>query len=253
MFEEDAAFVTRFLEKHKANELAEKFLQARDRLGEQLRAETAASGEMRSWTINGSPRQGRVTGFSFQGMTLADPEGKAWRTSFQKISDDDNRYLHQIADSQAAFQPIKIHLKPIFNASAPSGPVGGGFNPRNPIGIPGANPPFPQSQPNFPQPNFPRPVMPNIPAPQPIAPFNPPVQAGQQQVLVAICENCKREISNSIKAGDRCPHCNTYFEYEVNADGSKTYAPGHEVGQWIGIGVCAVLMIAGLARRFGGG
>ena len=69
--------------------------------------------------------------------------------------------------------------------------------------------------------------------------------------MTAVCENCKRAVPDSVKAGDHCPHCGIFFEYEENADGSRTYAPGQEVGKWIGIGVFALLVVAGIARRMG--
>jgi hypothetical protein len=176
-------------------------------------------------------------------MTLADPDGKAWRTTYQKLSDDDTKYLHGLADAQEVFRPMKGYLKPIDRPIASLSPPG--MNPllpnRNPPFGPGSSPPIHIPAHAIPQPNFP-----NIPAPQPVQPFNPP----NGSELVAICEGCKRTIPDSIKAGDHCPHCGTYFEYEVNADGSRTYAPGHEAGKWIGIGVFVLLLFAGVARRF---
>ena len=46
-----------------------------------------------------------------------------------------------------------------------------------------------------------------------------------QQVESYYCTNCNKPLADHIKAGDRCPHCSAYLEYEENADGSKSYSP----------------------------
>lgn len=245
MFDEDAGYISRFLEKHKAIELSQKLLQNRDRHGEAFRTETVANGDMRSWNLTGSgPRQGRIAGYSHQGMTLIDNEGKPWRTTFRKISDDDTRYLQSLADSRDDFKGIRGHLRFIGGPSSPPAVPGQPFSPPNfqPVRPPSI-PSFPTSTPDFSRPSMPAPVIPDIRPPM------MPTSTGPQ--MTAVCENCKRAVPDSVKAGDHCPHCGIFFEYEENADGSRTYAPGQEVGKWIGIGVFALLVVAGIARRMG--
>lgn len=40
-----------------------------------------------------------------------------------------------------------------------------------------------------------------------------------------ICTVCEKEVPSHIGAGDHCPHCNAFFEYEEGANGERDYAP----------------------------
>lgn len=44
----------------------------------------------------------------------------------------------------------------------------------------------------------------------------------QEQVLVYQCTNCNKEIPDNLGAGDHCPHCGAFFQYEEDEFGRKT-------------------------------
>lgn len=76
------------------------------------------------------------------------------------------------------------------------------------------------------RPQFPHHEPPSMPHFQPRMHIPDVPQPPQfQQVESYYCTNCKKPLPDSIKAGDRCPHCKAYLEYEENADGSKSYSP----------------------------
>jgi hypothetical protein len=37
-----------------------------------------------------------------------------------------------------------------------------------------------------------------------------------------VCSNCNKEVSDEYGAGDNCPHCGVFFEYEEDEHGNKT-------------------------------
>lgn len=37
------------------------------------------------------------------------------------------------------------------------------------------------------------------------------------------CGSCNKVVPASVRAGDRCPHCGVFFQYEETADGSKKH------------------------------
>jgi hypothetical protein len=49
--------------------------------------------------------------------------------------------------------------------------------------------------------------------------------------MVYCCSNCDEELPDSIGAGDKCPHCGIYLEYEENQDGSVTTDSGERLSQ----------------------
>jgi len=51
--------------------------------------------------------------------------------------------------------------------------------------------------------------------------FNAPQM---QYVEIKQCMKCKKEVPSTAKAGDKCPHCGVYWNYEQNKDGSKTWS-----------------------------
>ncbi len=43
-----------------------------------------------------------------------------------------------------------------------------------------------------------------------------------QVVMQKQCMECKGVVPDSTKVGDRCPHCNVTFGYEIGEDGKRT-------------------------------
>jgi hypothetical protein len=44
---------------------------------------------------------------------------------------------------------------------------------------------------------------------------------------VGVCSNCDKEVSDEYGAGDHCPHCGVFFEYQEDEYGQKTMAPNN--------------------------
>jgi hypothetical protein len=65
-----------------------------------------------------------------------------------------------------------------------------------------------------------------------------------QWVETKTCDKCKKEVPNTSKAGDRCPHCGTYWGFEQGQDGTKTYAAGYRPVKVIG-GIIFLLALVG--------
>ena len=65
------------------------------------------------------------------------------------------------------------------------------------------------------------------------------------------CSNCNKDVPAHLGAGDRCPHCGVYWEYEETADGRTLDASGQEVTGWSvgGIVFAVVVTVVALAIR----
>ena len=73
------------------------------------------------------------------------------------------------------------------------------------------------------------PNMNHVPPQLPIGPpMSPPIPSGPSYTsttqTVWACSNCNKELPDSVKAGDRCPHCRAYLSWMEGKDGTKTYA-----------------------------
>ena len=67
----------------------------------------------------------------------------------------------------------------------------------------------------------------------------------QMQREVFTCSKCGKVLPDDVGAGDRCPYCGVYFQYEEGADGKRKYAPGYWVGSAFGV----LLFLGGIAFR----
>lgn len=67
-----------------------------------------------------------------------------------------------------------------------------------------------------------------------------PLYPSGQSVMVYQCTKCRREVPSTVHAGDHCPHCGAYFQYEETAGGGRTYAKWGARGS---IGVVIALVI----------
>jgi hypothetical protein len=65
------------------------------------------------------------------------------------------------------------------------------------------------------------PSMPSIPTP-PTSPAPPHASMPDMYEEVGVCSNCNKEVSDEFGAGDNCPHCGIFFEYEEDEHGNKT-------------------------------
>ncbi len=102
----------------------------------------------------------------------------------------------------------------VMNSGGPSFDGGGSQEPEygmGNMGSPNHSPPINHSP-------FPSPNTPSIP--------RGPSYSGPEmtQRMVWSCTNCRKELPASVGAGDNCPHCHAYLNYEEQQDGSKKYA-----------------------------
>ena len=78
--------------------------------------------------------------------------------------------------------------------------------------------------------------------------LNDPPQFSQtpsMQEYGRTCSNCGKGLPAHIGAGDRCPHCKVYFDYQENADGTYTNAKGARLpGWWVAVGGVGGLFVA---------
>jgi len=72
------------------------------------------------------------------------------------------------------------------------------------------------------------PPPPSFREPPPLEPEIPATAfpTGPSMGEVGLCSNCNKEVPAHIGAGQRCPHCGVYFEYEESESGQRTYAKG---------------------------
>jgi hypothetical protein len=98
------------------------------------------------------------------------------------------------------------------------------------------------------------PPMPNIQTPS--MPGFPAAGSGMpgQQVIQKQCLSCKKIVSDSSKAGDRCPHCGVVWGYEQDVNGqvtsqSSAYVVGKIVGLLVGVGVVIGIIVKVIQSR----
>lgn len=85
--------------------------------------------------------------------------------------------------------------------------------------------------------------------PQPNAnPFAPNPALNPPMQMVATCSNCKKVVPENIGAGDNCPHCGTYFQYEQGVNGERKYAKWGKRGA-VGLVVTVIALLAGWAKN----
>jgi hypothetical protein len=89
--------------------------------------------------------------------------------------------------------------------------------------------PAPVQQPEQPTPQAASPSFPSRAQPQPFTPPEPPpavanAQPEYQQVMVKVCENCKKVVPSNLTAGDRCPFCGVYFGYDKTNGKTSNWA-----------------------------
>ncbi|MGC4004556.1 MAG: hypothetical protein QM811_16105 [Pirellulales bacterium] len=101
-------------------------------------------------------------------------------------------------------------------------------------------------------------VAPSIPAYEPPA-YTPPTPPSFPSMptfetqYVQICEGCKNEVPNSLKAGDSCPHCGVFFERDTK--GGRATAPssfslsGRGMGKLIYFGIAGIVGVVGFIIR----
>lgn len=71
---------------------------------------------------------------------------------------------------------------------------------------------------------------PNIPSAAPPSFTEPSAMPAGPDVIDGYCDECGKDVPASIGAGDHCPHCGIYFEYEEDEDGTVTYADNSSGG-----------------------
>jgi hypothetical protein len=92
-----------------------------------------------------------------------------------------------------------------------------GQPPRNPQGPQGPmGPGFPNPQPNIPPRNM-------NPGPEFQNPQFPP---GPIFVQKKVCSRCNKEVPNSAKVGDKCPHCGALWVFVEGDSGQSQTGPG---------------------------
>lgn len=96
-----------------------------------------------------------------------------------------------------------------------------------------------------------QPATSNPPVPQTLAPS--PAAPQFEQRMYKYCEKCQKELPDSIGAGDHCPYCGVFFDFERTLDGQKIQAPAEKrFLHWItgGGGVALVVwLIVAVVRR----
>ncbi|MBN2024289.1 MAG: hypothetical protein JW809_16010 [Pirellulales bacterium] len=224
-----------------------------------------ASSPERTWTdVQGRTIQARFVRVEGENAVLL-KRGREISVPLARLSVEDQMFVAQQHEAPQATgrlpQPMGVParppgLGPMEPAQAP--PVapstampGASFDaPGGPIGLssgphfaPPAPPPPPPPAPSFPEipspwsgggnepppsaaPSFPGASSPAIP-PQDLAPPMASLPSGPMFESVKVCENCKRQVPSDLKAGDRCPHCGTYFAFERDESGKVVKrAPG---------------------------
>ena len=92
------------------------------------------------------------------------------------------------------------------------------------------------------QSSFPHVPAPHAPAPRPPVTYSSPPPsprvpdyasnsssaAPDVYVEEFVCGGCNKTLPSHIGAGDHCPYCDVFFEYEEGVDGDRNYAPLHK-------------------------
>ncbi len=94
-------------------------------------------------------------------------------------------------------------------------------SPASPTSHAGGMPSSHFSPPSSRPPSF-EPPTPGPPPSRPPAAVAPPMSSMPEYEEVGVCSNCNEEVSDEFGAGDHCPHCGVYFEYEEDEYGHKT-------------------------------
>jgi hypothetical protein len=195
-------------------------------------------GPTRTWTdVQGRSIQARFIGMEGAKVVL---QFKKTRTTypFDKFSLADQRYVRDEMTGRGEGDKVPAEVVPaqpgpaahqFAQAQPPAGPMmprGMPAIPRPsmpampqiphitfpPIPTPAPVQPPPMVAPTFPQHVQPPPMTP-MPAPNPMPSFanDQPVY---QQVMVKKCMSCGQVVPNNLTAGDRCPHCGVYFNFD---------------------------------------
>ena len=151
-----------------------------------------------------------------------------------------------------------------YNYPSPSGQGSTPYNYPSPSGQ-GSTPsnyPYSSGQGSTPSPSGG--AMPSGGGPSPVPPLGGagpsiPIPMGPQMVEVKRCMNCNREVPDSTKAGDRCPHCFVHFDYEDLGDGRYMDDRGNITrtrplarGAAFGGGIVGVVFVIALLLRLVG-
>jgi len=189
--------------------------------------------------------------------------GKRSSFPFEKFSTEDQQYVR--AEMTTRGQAEKVPTVSLPNSPPPAPPV-----PQVARSLP---PPHPPATPwpavpeiKIPEVKLPAPIRPTIIPPSVPPPIAPQMARAPLPVIPTVsspvspsfdmpttqkfCENCKKALPSSITAGDNCPYCGVYFEYEDLGSGMKKHAPL----SWktftapSGIGALIVIVISVVAR-----
>lgn len=81
------------------------------------------------------------------------------------------------------------------------------------------------------------------------AQFGPPYPQPQLE-YVQYCTNCNTQVANSVKVGDRCPHCGAVWTFYGSAPGERPRRPRPSNDLFYGMAALSTLItLAYLAKR----
>lgn len=248
--------------------------------------QAASSGgrELRTWQdVQGRKILAQYAGFSAGNIELL-KDGARVAYPFVNFSATDQAYVREILVAEGRGNELpKVQAEEGGGMpQAPAGPPGfmpnftpnftpGAAVPNEPAG--GSSPEAEQhSEPEPSPPAYQPPEPPSVPAANvsssgqeekpagrgPQASLRPdmPAESDQtEEVWVGECSNCKKELPPNIGAGDRCPYCKVYFEYEEKPDGTYRNASGNKVSSWAvrggGFGGLIFIVLVVLRLAFG--
>jgi hypothetical protein len=251
-----------------------------DKLPAEVVVTLPSTDEERTWTSNdGKQIQAQLISTCGRNVTLR-VKGREVTIRLSRLSVADQQYVKaRMAKPEGGANPS--HMPPI-NPQPIGGPPPRPEHPPFPTpsmpspqpgglpGMPGSpsqrpdspRPPEPAQRPSgAPQfPTFPSPAMPR-PSTRPVTPgssglpfphMTPPCTP--QTRMTKYCCQCKREVPDSTKVGDKCPYCGVYFAYEQDANGKVVAWDPSELARsvkvWaVPVGILVISLITWCVRR----
>lgn len=197
----------------------------------------------RAWTdVDGNVVQGQLDRVLPGGVFLA-VDGMTRIVRMEKLSEADHDYLREYLEPRGLANLVPAKPKPI----------------EPPDEVAAVDPPPPptetESTPTVTPPPPPPPVItprPTPPARPPYSPpstpppsYTPPAAPTPQYVeqYVGICGECNKEVPAHLGAGDHCPHCGVYWDYEEDEHGNAIDKDGKKLGWWTKIGGGGIVFI----------
>jgi hypothetical protein len=206
----------------------------------------STAGRERTWTdVAGRKVQARFLDFE-NGNVVLQLRGKRSSIAFDRFSDEDQKFVMREMENRGQGGKVSAMAATVSPPATPTvtpqpeQQIVRSFPPPQPVVIPRTT--FPQFKvPEFkppvivptpvptlppmptqpPLPSFSQPTVPSSsPLPTPsTSPFSSPFAAGK------VCSSCKKVVPSTCTAGDNCPFCGVYFEYEDQGFGVKKHAP----------------------------